>query len=112
MESTGAGVRLPPPRTEVDVQLLAWAVSNCHTLARREINRLEKGGALLQMIERWQHVLRICEKAGARSKGVLRASLPTEITEGSARPASLEAKKELVTMEQEIGEMHWSNGWM
>lgn len=70
---------------EPDLQLLAWAVSNCHTLALREIRRLEKGGALLQMIDRWKHVQRICEKAGARSKGVLRASLPTEITDGSAQ---------------------------
>lgn len=68
-----AGEAAPP---EVDVQLLAWAVSNCHTLARRRI----RAGVDL---EYWEHVQRICEKVGARSKGVLRASLPTEITEGS-----------------------------
>ncbi len=61
------------------VQLLAWAVSNCHTLARRalahDVNPASR--------EKWEHVLRICEKAGARSKGVLRMALPTEITDGS-----------------------------
>jgi hypothetical protein len=62
---------------EIDVQLLAWAVGNCHMLARR---RLRAGSA---DAEWWSHVLRICEKAGAQSAGVLRAALPTEITDGS-----------------------------
>lgn len=73
------------PPQDVDVQLLAWAVSNCHTLARRELNRLRPYVVPDTLaIERWEHVLRICEKAGARSKGVLRASLPTEITDGGS----------------------------
>lgn len=67
----------------VDVQLLAWAVSNCHTLARRELNRLRPYvNPDTLAIERWEHVLRICEKAGAQSEGVLRAAVPTEITGG------------------------------
>ncbi len=71
------------------VQLLAWAVSNCHTLARRELNRLRPYINLNKLaIERWEHVQRICEKAGAQSKGVLRAALPTEITDGE-EPAAL-----------------------
>ncbi len=70
------------------VQLLAWAVSNCHTLARRRLNVLGRLQppltALLQLeLESWEHVQRICEKAGASSKGVLRAALPTEVTYGS-----------------------------
>jgi hypothetical protein len=84
---------------EVDVHLLAWAVSNCHTLARRELNRLKRlpvDGAL--SVERWEHVQRICEKAGARSAGVLRASLLTEITDGSAAAAP--------PVEQERQEVH------
>jgi hypothetical protein len=67
---------VPQEEKSVNVQLLAWAVTNCHMLARRRI----RAGVDL---EYWEHVQRICEKAGARSKGVLRASLPTEITEGS-----------------------------
>jgi len=63
----------------VDVQLLAWAVSNFHTLARR---RLAAGSV---DAEWWGHVLRICEKAGARSLGVLRASVPTKITDGGEK---------------------------
>ena len=57
-------------------RLLAWAVTNCHTLARR---RMVAGSADMEW---WGHVLRICEKAGARSAGILRAGLPTEMTEG------------------------------
>ena len=63
---------------EPDAHLLAWAVSNCHTLARRRLN------AHSADTEWWQHVIRICEKAGAKSPGVLRAAVPTEITDGSA----------------------------
>jgi len=39
------------------------------------------------------HVLRICEKAGARSQGVLRASVPTEMTEGAAVSPQPEEQK-------------------
>lgn len=78
-----------------EIRLLAWAVSNCHTLARRRIYALDKLSGLTrdrvdgpvlvtQEWEFWRHVQRICEKAGARSAGVLRASLPTEITDGAA----------------------------
>lgn len=81
------------PSSEVDVQLLAWAVSNCHTLARRELNRFRPYGTPDTLtIERWEHIIRICEKAGARSQGVLRAAVPTEITEGSEpQPATAES---------------------
>ena len=65
-----------PALISPDVHLLAWAVTNCHTLARRRLHRQS------QDAEWWQHVQRICEKAGARSAGVLRASVPTEITDG------------------------------
>jgi hypothetical protein len=56
--------------------LLAWAVSNCHILARRRL----KAGSV--DAEWWSHVVRICEKAGAESAGVLRAALPRQITDG------------------------------
>lgn len=72
----------PVTDREVDVQLLAWAVTNCHMLARRALAHT----ASVYDREKWEHVQRICEKAGARSSGVLRASLPTEITEGSTAP--------------------------
>lgn len=45
--------------SELDVHFLAWAVSNCHILARRELNPLQpyvNPDSLA--IERWQHVLR------------------------------------------------------
>lgn len=60
------------------VQLLAWAVTNCHTLARRALAKTTS----VYDREKWEHVLRICEKAGARSQGVLRAAMPSEITGG------------------------------
>jgi hypothetical protein len=71
---------VPPPDDRLDTQLLAWTVVNCHMLARRALARSHSAYDR----EKWEHVLRICEKAGARSQGVLRASLPTEITEGAA----------------------------
>lgn len=67
-----------PSGTPADLQLLAWAVVNCHMLARRALARSTSPYDR----EKWEHVLRICEKAGARSQGVLRASLPAEMTEG------------------------------
>jgi hypothetical protein len=64
--------------TGPNVQMLAWAVSNLHMLARRRINAASPDA------EWWSKVLAVCEKAGARSHGVLRLGVPTEITEGSA----------------------------
>ena len=81
--SRKGALALPAPAEPPDVQLLAWAVTNCHTLARRALTRTPPAFDR----EKWEHVLRICEKAGARSQGVLRAALPTEITEGAAVPA-------------------------
>lgn len=54
---------LPMADTEpngVDVWLIKWAISNCHTLARRRI----KAGSTDS--DWWGHVLRLCEKAGAK----------------------------------------------
>ncbi len=76
----GAVVRPSPELPHEQVQLLAWAVTNCHTLARRAL----ASSTSVWDREKWEHVLRICEKAGARSQGVLRAALPTEITEGAS----------------------------
>lgn len=76
---TSGAVASEGRQDDLDAQLLAWAVSNCHTLARRALAHTTSGYDR----EKWEHVLRICEKAGARSAGVLRASLPTEITDGS-----------------------------
>lgn len=74
---------VPPQLDESEVQLLAWAVTNCHMLARRALARSTSAFDR----EKWEHVLRITEKAGARSQGVLRAALPTEMTEGAALAA-------------------------
>lgn len=68
------------PQQEPDVQLLAWATVNCHVLARRALAHTTS----VYDREKWEHVLRICEKAGARSKGILRLSVPTEITDGGS----------------------------
>ena len=69
-----------------------WAVVNCHVLARRELHRLREqivtpSASRDLAIERWEHVLRICELAGAKSAGVLRAAIPTEITDGELHDA-------------------------
>jgi len=77
-EPAGDARRGEPALEDADVQLLAWAVVNCHTLARRALAR----SLSVYDREKWEHVLRICEKAGARAQGVLRASVPTEMTEG------------------------------
>lgn len=81
--------RTASPDGTVDIQRIdatktpEWAVSNCHTLARRELNRTKAFADLDRTTrERWEHVIRICELAGAKSHGVLRTALPTEITEG------------------------------
>ena len=75
---------LPMPDTPsgVDVWLIQWAVSNCHTLARRRI----KAGSTDS--EWWNHVLRLCEKAGAKSLGVLRDTPPAQAREAAEIRAS------------------------
>jgi hypothetical protein len=83
------------PLEPEQVQLLAWAVTNCHTLARRALARTVS----VYDREKWEHVLRICEKAGARSAGVLRASVPTELTEGEGLAAARSALPPLQTAE-------------
>ena len=91
-EMDALGLALPaesPTREEpVDAQALAWAVSNCYVLARR---RLRVSVSSEQ--EWWKHILRICEKAGAQSTGVLRAAVPTEITEGAESPTPTQEGK-------------------
>ncbi len=56
-----------------------WAASNCHMLARREIRRLESwrkdGGETTPVgmaVTAWQHVIRVCERAGVTGNGILR----------------------------------------
>jgi hypothetical protein len=52
---------------------LQWTLDNVYTMARRELNRLEPYATPDTLaIERWGHVLRLCEKAGCQSRGVLR----------------------------------------
>lgn len=62
------------------------ALGNCYTMARREIQRHKNGGDPLT-IERWGHVKRFCEETGLREQ-ILRASFPTEITDGSEEHAN------------------------
>jgi len=51
-----------------DIKLLLWTIDNIYTIARRESRRTELRP------EMWAHVIRLCEKVGAKSRtvGVLR----------------------------------------
>lgn len=77
--------RLPPP---VETPQTTWPqpLDNVYMLARREIRRIERrldvAPVLAPTLEQWRHVLRICEEAGGGSAGILRRSLPTELTDG------------------------------
>jgi hypothetical protein len=53
--------------------LQGWVLDNIFTIARREIVRLElKENPNLTTLDRWRHVLRLCEKVGCKGRGVLR----------------------------------------
>ena len=73
----------PVPEDPLGAQSPEWVVSNCYTLARREVNRLTKAGGDPVSLERWQHVLRICELCAPKSS-ILRWGFPTELTEVAA----------------------------
>lgn len=56
-----------------------WTLDNVFTIARRELNRLgpdaqgqKSEPTVGRSREMWGHVLRLCEKAGCQSRGVLR----------------------------------------
>lgn len=56
-------------------QMLQWTLDNIYTIARRELNRIERPGHASMMHDphaRWSHVVRLCEKAGCQGRGVLR----------------------------------------
>lgn len=60
-----------------------WALDNIYTMARRELNRLQQPYAVPDTlaIERWRHVLQLCEKVGCQGRGVLKdngGSMPKE----------------------------------
>jgi hypothetical protein len=64
------------------------ALSNCYVMARRELRRISNTGRVelihgldTQSVERWEHIVRFCEEAGCRLN-LLRAALPTELTDG------------------------------
>lgn len=48
-----------------DSDTLQWTLDNIYTIARRELRHGDPR-------ERWGHVIRLCEKAGCQSRGVLR----------------------------------------
>ena len=56
-----------------------WGLANVYTIARR---RLRAPSLPESEREWWQHVVRIAEESGVRQPGVLRHSVPTELTEG------------------------------
>ena len=64
--------------------VLVKALGNCYMMAKREIARYLNHDWVnnATSLERWQHVKRFCESAGCTSS-ILRATLPTEITDGS-----------------------------
>lgn len=71
------------------IQMLERALGNCYMMSKREIARLlnrspmDVGVKSDQLtLERWNHVKRFCEETGQKSS-ILRATLPTEITDGS-----------------------------
>lgn len=74
---------------EEDVFRLRHALGNCYMMAKRELHRLDRASLKglagktynSLAVEQWQHVLRFCEEAGCKSD-ILRATLPTEITDG------------------------------
>jgi hypothetical protein len=58
---------------EDQIRELEWTLDNVYTLARRELRRPEQLNAgPVSAKERWGHVLRLCEKAGCKPRGVLR----------------------------------------
>ena len=72
------------PNVPTERELLR-ALGNCYMMAKREIARILNGKADCDAmsLERWRHVQRFCEETGLKSS-ILRASLPTEITDGEA----------------------------
>lgn len=67
-----------------DIEPLRRALGNCYMMAKREIARILNGKSQTDAVslERWRHVQRFCEETGLKSS-ILRATLPTELTEGS-----------------------------
>lgn len=72
---------------------MEWAADNCYTLARRELRRLdretvERGGTGMTPVSvamrTWQHIIRICERAGCQGQGVLREASPS----GGSKPVA------------------------
>ena len=91
----------------VDVWLIKWAISNCHTLARRRI----KAGSTDS--DWWGHVLRLCEKAGAKSLGVLRVGECDALGQAATDAEALEAKdKEIVRLTESRNEIITRNAEM
>jgi hypothetical protein len=66
-----------PPRS------IEWGLANVYTIARRRLRKLPDGHPEREW---WQHVVRIAEESGVKQPGVLRHSVPTEITDGSPAP--------------------------
>lgn len=77
-----------------------WGLANVYTLARRRLRKLPEGHSEREW---WQHVIRISEEAGVKQPGVLRHSVPTEITDGAraaGRGDELPGEGELPTRRQ------------
>lgn len=62
----GLQALLDGPAIEPAEKELRWTLDNVYTIARRESLRTELRP------EMWGHVLRLCEKVGCQSRGVLR----------------------------------------
>lgn len=59
---------------------LLWALDNVYTIARRELTTARRNMGDERTRDMWGHVLRLCEKAGCQSRGVLRDSSLDPVT--------------------------------
>lgn len=95
-----------------------WARDNCHMLARREIRRLQRelvdqGGTgmtpVTVAIGTWQHIIRMCEKAGYQPTGVLRESSSVGATPTDAVAALTAIVREADQLFERVGgsSRHW-----
>jgi chromosome segregation ATPase len=70
---------------DAEIARLIKALGDCYTLSRRELRKNPND-------EQWGHIKRFCEETGMRPQ-ILRASFPTEITDGGESiDATLEGK--------------------
>lgn len=100
--------RLNGPREDARTQMdrRQWTLDNIYTMARRELHRLQPIAVQSLAIERWGHVLRLCEQVGCRSRGVLRDN-GGSVLDGPASGAPAATLDELHTTAESTGVSLW-----